>query len=392
MNIMLLTVFGIAVFFCVGISVIATLYWARSLAQRNARITYCVRDPDGIESLEPVLIGGVKQYLHIRGRNRNNPILLFLHGGPGNSHIGWYDEIQRPWEDHFTVVQWDQRQVGKSYIKPRQKGLSISYSQIVDDTEEVIKYLRDTFAQEKIFVMGWSFGTYLGMKIVKRRPEWIHAYIALGQLVNEMDNFREEHALLLDYAISQGNEELVRKLRAMMPRIDPQNKLHSFIEHCASIRQELVNIGKDGRRYVTIPDETFTKKYSLFTSPHHTLIDLLFRQRAGRGGPPFMAYADGLMDGDLPKEVGSKFDAPIFFFNGGHDWHIPYTLTDKWFQEIEAPYKEQVFFQGSAHFVMQDEPGKLLVALVNKVLPLAQQNKADGADNSQYQARGKTDE
>ena len=94
---------------------IGTLLWAREVLQQHLTITYAVKDPKGVEELKSIKIGGVDQWVHIRGRNRNNPILLFLHGGPGFSMIGLMDAIQRPWEDYFTVVQWDQRQTGKSY-------------------------------------------------------------------------------------------------------------------------------------------------------------------------------------------------------------------------------------------------------------------------------------
>ena len=93
---------------------IAALLWAREVLQKHLTTTYAVKDPKGIEELKPVKIGGVDQWLHIRGRNRNNPVLLYLHGGPGAPNIGFFDAIQRPWEDYFTVVQWDQRQTGKS--------------------------------------------------------------------------------------------------------------------------------------------------------------------------------------------------------------------------------------------------------------------------------------
>jgi len=94
---------------------IGALLWAREVLQHHLTNTYAVKDPSGIEELKPIPIGGVDQWLHIRGRHRNNPVLLCLHGGPGFPNIGWMDAVQRPWEDYFTVVQWDQRQTGKSY-------------------------------------------------------------------------------------------------------------------------------------------------------------------------------------------------------------------------------------------------------------------------------------
>jgi len=366
------------VLYCAGlvaaglIAAVLVLVWARRQAQKQCRLDYSVREPKGIESLDFVEIGGIKQAIHIRGRDRNNPVLLFIHGGPGMAQIGWYDAMQRPWEDYFTVVQWDQRQVGKSYSKPDSKNAAISTEQMLTDSEEVVAYLRKHLNKDRIFIMGWSYGTYLGMHLVKRKPEWIHAYIALGQFTSPMDNFREEHALLLQHAVDTNNKELEKDLRAMMPRIDPNNKLASFLAHSGKIGDELSKIGKAGRRFIGAWEFIGMMNYSLYLSPYYSLMEL-FRVRKGRGWPSFMAFSDDFMESNLPMEVGNQFAAPIFFFTGRHDWHVPYSLTDQWFQKIQAPYKEQVWFEESAHMIPHEEPGKLLVALVEKVLPLAQQ-------------------
>ena len=142
---------------------IAALMWAREVLQQHLTTTYAVTDPKGIEELKPVKIGGVDQWLHIRGRNRNNPVLLWLHGGPGGSIIGCSgeDAILRPWEDYFTVVLWDQRQTGKSYYPEKDETEPLTVQQFIEDTEEVIQYLRNYLDKDKLFVLGASWALYL---------------------------------------------------------------------------------------------------------------------------------------------------------------------------------------------------------------------------------------
>ena len=181
----------------------AALLWAREVLQQHLITTYSVKDPKGVEELKPVKIGGVDQWLHIRGRNRNNPVLLVLHGGPGGPNIGFVDAIQRPWEDYFTVVQWDQRQTGKSYYPADDDNVPLTVEQFIADTEEVVDYLRNYLQQEKVVVMGCSWGTILGMHLVKRRPEWVSAYIGVGQSVGGINNERALYKRLLDHAREQ---------------------------------------------------------------------------------------------------------------------------------------------------------------------------------------------
>ena len=133
---------------------IGALLWARELLQEHIRKSYAVQDARGIEELKPVNIGGVDQWLHIRGRNRDNPILLYLHGGPGEPMLGFMDAIQRPWEDYFTIVQWDQRQCGKSYYAADDENNPLTLDQFVEDTSQVIQYLRDYCQQEKYLCSG----------------------------------------------------------------------------------------------------------------------------------------------------------------------------------------------------------------------------------------------
>ena len=125
---------------------------------------------------------------------------------------------------------------------------------------------------------------------------------------------------------------------------------------------------------MTVEEAIAIAKFNFLTSPHYTLSNLLHM-------PPMRFISEGskfsenFMNIDLPVEVGSSFEIPIIFMTGAHDCHIPCTLTDAWFKKIEAPYKEQVWFEDTSHFHFFSEPGKFLIALVTKVLPLAQEKR-----------------
>ena len=167
----------------------------------------------------PVQINGIPQYLSIRGRDLRNPILLFIHGGPASPEMPADYTYQSPWEDYFTVVQWDQRGTGKTYVAsdPAKIADTLTVRQMTSDTFEVVQYLRTRFRKQKIFVMGHSWGTVLGAAVAHEHPEWLYAYIGVGQVAN----MQRSEALGFDFALKNAqadhNEEAVKDLESLAP-------------------------------------------------------------------------------------------------------------------------------------------------------------------------------
>src|SRR5580698_2152938 len=142
--------------------------------------------PNGVDELLPLQINGSTQWVSIRGKDRRNPIILFLHGGPGSPTMPADYTFQTPWEDYFTVVQWDQRGTGKTYAAndPAITAATLSMMQMTSDAEEVVRYLMKRYDKKKIFLLGHSWGSALGVQLAQRHPEWFYAYIGVGQVVN----------------------------------------------------------------------------------------------------------------------------------------------------------------------------------------------------------------
>ncbi len=360
----------------ISITFIVTFLWVRSVWQQNAALFYEVRNPKGIEVSEPIKIGGIDQWIHIRGRDRNNPVLLYLHGGPGSASIGFEDAGQRPLEDYFTIVQWDQRQAGKSYYPMDEIGESMTVPRMIDDTEEVMQHLRERLNKEKIFLVGNSWGTYLGMHMVKRHPEWIHAYVGVGQLVKSLEGERTLYERLLMHAKQQNKQPLIKKLEAMEPYPDPDNLVSSYKANNYFLRKELNAIAGETLAHNFGYEEVVDLgDWIIKFSPHYSLSELV-TQHFGHSALSDTRYdfvRQNLMK-DLRAEIGMDFDVPIILFTGAHDWHTPRSISEKWFNEINAPYKKLIWFENSSHVVSLDEPGKYLVELVNQVLPFAQKS------------------
>lgn len=175
--------------------------------------------PGGIERLEKVRIGGIDQWVSIRGNNPDNPVLLMLHGGPGwvSMPTSWY--FQRGWEEYFTVVQWDQRGAGKTYTEndPARIAPTMTRAQMIEDAEQLVGWLRHEFDKDKIFVLGHSWGSYLGMELVRRKPQWLHAYIGMGQMIDAPESERRGWAWALAKARQDGNAEAIADLMSVAP-------------------------------------------------------------------------------------------------------------------------------------------------------------------------------
>jgi pimeloyl-ACP methyl ester carboxylesterase len=212
------------------------------------------------------------------------------------------------------------------------------------------------------------------MHMVKRHPDWIHAYIGIGQVVNSMDNERVLYERLLSNAREKKEDHLIDKLQAIAPYPDPECRVKSFLNNSMFVRKELSRLaGEAATHHITWDDIHRIVSFDRLISPYLTLTDIS-NALLGDKAAVFRdsRFTEDFFDIDLPKDIGSSFEVPIFFFTGAHDWHTPRLLSDKWFTQNNAPYKELIHFEESCHVVVNEEPGKVLTALVNKVLPFAQ--------------------
>src|SRR6266481_4299370 len=179
--------------------------------------------PNGVERLEKVRIGEIDQWVSIRGADRRNPVLLYIHGGPGYVSIPMSWWFSRGWEEYFTIVQWDQRAAGKTHLltDPATIAPTLTRERMIADTEEMAAWVRREFGKDKIFVLGHSWGSFLGLQLAKRRPEWLYAYIGVEQLIDGPENERRGWRFAMDAARRAGNAEAVRELEAIAPYAAP---------------------------------------------------------------------------------------------------------------------------------------------------------------------------
>jgi pimeloyl-ACP methyl ester carboxylesterase len=173
-----------------------------------------VAAPGGVATLEKVRLGGVDQWISMRGRRVDNPVLLHLSGGPGSSDVGWVRRFNEPLEEHFTVVVWEQRGVGKSYpaLDPTD---TLTLDRMVADGVELTRWLMARFDQRKVFLTGNSWGSTLGVLMVQREPDLFWAYVGTGQMVSQRETDRALYRQLLGHAAATGDTTLAEQLRAL---------------------------------------------------------------------------------------------------------------------------------------------------------------------------------
>jgi len=319
---------------------------------------------NGIERLQKVRIGGIDQWVSIRGNDRRNPVLLMLHGGPGwvAMPTSWY--FQRGWEEYFTVVQWDQRGAGKTYAAndPAVVAPTMTRERMIADSEEMVAWLRREFGKERIFVLGQSWGSYLGLELAQRRPGWLHAYIGIGQISNAPESERRGFAWTLQQAREDGNAEAVAELEALAPYAQgnqpvPLEKLfkqRKWLNHYGG----MVHNRRGGD----------AEAAAIRLSPEYTDHDVA---EVWKGNDFSMQH---LLSEVLTLDMTTvrELKVPVFLFEGRHDHNVSSELAAEWLQGVKAPAKQLVWFEQSAHEVMIEEPGKTLLSLVQQVRPIAE--------------------
>jgi pimeloyl-ACP methyl ester carboxylesterase len=292
--------------------------------------------PDSVASLETVNLGGVRQYVLIRGVSRRNPVVLFLHGGPGMPSMYLAHKFQRSLEKDFVVVHWDRRGAGKTYTADTPPD-SMSVTQEVSDTLELVNLLRSRFAQSKVYLVGHSYGSYLGMIVVQRHPEVFHAYVGIGQLA---------------YAGARNSVIQDRWIRAQAERRGFGRLVRSLDEHAPINREKwLFRFGGELHH---------SKSFSALLwiglrAPEYTLRDALNVQRGVSFTHRHLRY-DAVV-GELSDAV-SRVEIPVYFFTGRFDLTDPFENTEEYAAKLDAPRKEIVWFEESAHFPFLEEPEK----------------------------------
>jgi pimeloyl-ACP methyl ester carboxylesterase len=294
--------------------------------------TPVIHAPNGIASLERIRIGGVDQYILIRGNDSSLPVLLFLHGGPGMPAMYLAHSFQSELEKEFVVVQWDRRAAGKSYREDINGTLTTE--QLVADTVELTNALRARFHQDKIYLVGHSWGSYLGMLVITRHPELYRAYVGIGQLArfSPIDGIQDEY--IRQSARRVGDQGAIKELdeKGAGVRETLLFKFGGEIHHAKSFTPLLLT-GLEAPEYSVRDARNIPKGVSLY-SRH---------------------FVYNSISGELMDAV-TQVKIPVYFFTGRYDYCDPFSLTEEYFSRIDAPEKHMVWFDDSAHFPFYEEP------------------------------------
>jgi pimeloyl-ACP methyl ester carboxylesterase len=318
---------------------------------------------NGISEIRKIKIGGIDQYILVRGENTNNPILLYLHGGPGTTELIPFRLFHRKLEKYFTVVVWEQRGTGKSFSTKIPKE-SMKISQFVSDAHELTEYLLKEFNQEKIVVAGHSWGSALGLLLIHRYPNLFYAYVGSGQLVNPQQGELIGYRFLLDQAKSDKKtmEELT-KLNYQKPYLTIDDEGNWF-KKLKIQRRYLVAFGGEIHRH---SDYGLLFSYKTMFAPEYTWLDFI---KFGSGSLFSLKEVwPEVMKLDLVKQV-PQVEVPIFILQGRYDYNTPSILVEQYFNNLKAPIKELIWFEDSGHHPMYEEPEKYDEYLIEKILPL----------------------
>lgn len=330
----------------------ATLEEAR---QRNAR-AYAIDTASGIDEAKYVDIGGIPQWITIRGERRDNPVLLLLHGGPGGASNPFGYAVLRPWLAYFTVVQWDQRGAGRTLGRNGAASAElISPDRLTRDGIELAELLRKELHQDKIVLVGHSWGSLLGVLMARARPDLFSAYVGTGQVADPGRNFAVGYDELLREAERRHERQAMAELQAIGPPPWPDGR---------GFETDLKWAGRFGN------DNFFgaTALGLALRAPGYTLKDLndwwLGEELSDRylyaQAPPITA-----------EQIRGAYGVPVIVIQGEDDFITPASLAREFVNSIQAPHKEFTTIPDAGHSAIFTRTDLFLRELVKRVRPLA---------------------
>ncbi|MFI6737270.1 alpha/beta fold hydrolase [Nonomuraea sp. NPDC050451] len=323
----------------------------RGAHARRLRIT----TGHGIDQCGFVRIGGIDQWISIRGEDLRNPVILEIHGGPGASNL-IYTARTRGWERHFTIVRWDLRGAGKTFTHNGPDGQGeMSLRQLQSDALEVTRHVRARLAVDKVVLVGCSFGSFIGMRLARSHPELYSAYVGTDQNINAGGRDRTAYQALVARLTQAGKDKELAAVTAMGP-----DRSAWDLEAWSQYNKHTV--GSDPLTFDTVKTVVIG---SLLTSPLHTLRDLPAYMKP-------MSFSERLAPESMTIDEwaeGTAFRLPFFIFQGEQDVITPAASAKRFFDDVTAPIKNFALIQDASHFASFRRPDRFLDLMLTKVRP-----------------------
>ena len=331
---------------------LVTMFFASS-AQAGQRQP----DPDVLDE-QFVKIGGIDQWISIRGANRSNPVIVVFHGGPAEAQTP-LESLYSGWEKDFTVVQWDQRGAGKTFGRNGKSTPDMTLDRFVQDGIEVVEYARRRLDKDKVILLGHSWGSYLGVYAIKKRPDLFCAFVGTGQVSSWSEIQAAQYAYILKRARAEANNDAVKELQQIGPPPYPFGSPGFFTEQ------------KWFRRYTPDADAKFLQKQFeiVRSAPNLSQQDVQDWLAGSQFSIPLLVPV--LFAIDLPKTQGYDMPVPFFVIQGENDYFASTEAAKRYFKRIHAPRKKMVIIPGAGHFAYATNSEEFEAALVKYVRPLA---------------------
>jgi pimeloyl-ACP methyl ester carboxylesterase len=309
-------------------------------------------------NIEFVEIGGIDQAIKVDGNDMSKPVLLVLHGGPGYAMLPVFHNSMPELEDHYIVVNWDQRGAGRSYSSSISSS-SMTLSQQIADAHELTEMLKDRFNKEKIYILGHSWGTVIGTELINDYPEDYFAYIGVGQVINVIRNEQHCYNLTLAKAREENHQEAIRQLTTI-------GEINVYSGEYPNTYN-----GDDGWDVTNKWMEYFGGSlYSETNSDEVTasiVYDDIYKTNTQQWYDGFY-FSQCIFEDESVfyfdfSETHLNFSVPVYFFTGKHDFETPYTLAEEYYNAIKSE-KHLVWFENSAHFPFYKETSKFVSELI----------------------------
>ncbi|MEP6898732.1 MAG: alpha/beta hydrolase [Rhodanobacter sp.] len=320
----------------------------------------CTSAPTKLDEKGFVTIGGIEQWITVKGDSCANPVILFISGGPGNPLSVYSDAVYGAWSKHFTLVQWDQRGAGKTFGRsPPAAGAVLTIEQMRDDGNQLAAYLAHRYGKNKVILWGSSWGSVLAVHMAKIHPELFYAYLGTSQLVSTRENEAASYANLLKLARAADDKPSLAVLEGVGK--PPWDNPRSFGKVRRVIRKYEAKVTTPAPKAWWAPVAEYNTPKAL--ADYAAGEDYSFLNFVGM-------HNDGMASQiDLPA-LGTDFAIPMFFVEGAHDLLALPGIAQRYYASLQAPQKYLVILEHAGHDPNQDVVDAEYKILRERILPL----------------------